>query len=296
MDKTIYGAVMMLTPWVKSLRDSLINTIYVLRDGTHTYLKPQAQHVNKPTSTIDLTISTPGLALRSVWEVLPNTHGSDHYPILTSVLPSAADTQPSCDPSHWVFSKADWEQFHDLCLKGVTEDILEEWSNPCGGVAWEALQGSCPIATINLNPILCFYLFYFLLLQLFRRWQPGTPRLPYTQFWFVIRAWWLFICNPGSLISFTIASSDVLHVKSESSSPCALSAYPSMGEIADSHAAHGGVVSGTGLMDVDMLSTHGHWRQNLPITVMSWRWRLFRSSSHSYVRSSYGIPIQWQYL
>ena len=102
------------------------HNLCVLNDGTHTYLKPQAQHVNKPTSAIDLTISTPGLALRSVWEVLPDINGSDHYPILTSVLPSAADTQPSCDLSHWVFSKADWEQFHDLCLEGVTEDILEE--------------------------------------------------------------------------------------------------------------------------------------------------------------------------
>ena len=102
------------------------HNLCVLNDGTHTYLKPQAQHVNKLTSAIDLTISTPGLALRSAWEVLPDTHGSDHYPILTSILPSAAETQPSYDPSHWVFSKADWEQFHDLCLEGITEDILEE--------------------------------------------------------------------------------------------------------------------------------------------------------------------------
>ena len=94
----------------------------ILNDGTHTYLKPQAQHVTNPTSAIDLTISTPGLALRSVWEVLPDTHGSDHYPIMTSILPSVA----GCDHSHWVFSKADWEKFHDLCLEKITEDILVE--------------------------------------------------------------------------------------------------------------------------------------------------------------------------
>ena len=64
------------------------HNLCVFNDGTHTYLKPQAQHVNKPMSAID--------------------------------------TQPSCDPSHWVFSRADWEQFHDLCLEGVTEDMLEE--------------------------------------------------------------------------------------------------------------------------------------------------------------------------
>ena len=61
-----------------------------------------------------------------MWEVLANTHGSDHYPILTSILPPVAETQPSCDPSHWVFSKADWELFDDLCLERITEDILEE--------------------------------------------------------------------------------------------------------------------------------------------------------------------------
>ena len=50
------------------------HNLCVLNDGTHTYPRPQAQHVNKPTSAIDLTISTPGLALRSAWEVLPDTH------------------------------------------------------------------------------------------------------------------------------------------------------------------------------------------------------------------------------
>ena len=102
------------------------HNLCILNDGTHTYLKPQAQHANKPTSAIDLIISTPGLALRSVWEVLPDTHGSDNYPILTSILPSVAEIQPSCDPSHWVFCKANWEQFRDVCMESISEDILEE--------------------------------------------------------------------------------------------------------------------------------------------------------------------------
>ena len=112
---------------VKSLRDFTDkHNLCMLNDGIHTYLKPQVQHVNRPTSAIDLTISTPGLALRSVWEVLADTHGSDHYPILTSILPPVAETQPSCDPSHWVFSKADWELFDDLCLERIAEDNVEE--------------------------------------------------------------------------------------------------------------------------------------------------------------------------
>ena len=103
------------------------HNLCILNDGTHTYLKPQAQHVTNPTSAIELTISNPGLALRSVWEVLPDTHGSDHYPILTSILPSVAEIQPSCDPSHWVFSRADWEKFHDLCL-GIKHWGFPRWS------------------------------------------------------------------------------------------------------------------------------------------------------------------------
>ena len=55
--------------------------------------------MNRPASAIDLTVSTPGLALGGAWEVLPDTHGSDHYPILTSILPLVAETQPNCDPS-----------------------------------------------------------------------------------------------------------------------------------------------------------------------------------------------------
>ena len=45
---------------------------------------------------------------------------------VTSILPSVAEVQPSCDPSHWVFSKANWKQFHDMCLESISEDILEE--------------------------------------------------------------------------------------------------------------------------------------------------------------------------
>ena len=50
----------------------------------------------------------------------------NHYPILTSILPSLTEIQRSCDPSNWFFSKANWEQFHDVCLESISEDILEE--------------------------------------------------------------------------------------------------------------------------------------------------------------------------
>ena len=95
------------------------NNLCILNDGSPTYLKPQAQHSQNPISAIDLSICTPGLALRCTWEVLSDTHGSDHYPVLISVPPSSGDTDQGSDPSHWVFSKADWEQFAELCMDKI---------------------------------------------------------------------------------------------------------------------------------------------------------------------------------
>ena len=70
------------------------HNLCIINDGTHIYLKPQAQHVNKPTSVTDLTISTPGHALRSVWKVLPDTAGSNHYPMLTLILRDITQLRP----------------------------------------------------------------------------------------------------------------------------------------------------------------------------------------------------------
>ena len=66
------------------------------------------------------------------------------------IPPSAAEIHPSYDPLHWVFSRADWEQFHDLCLKGITEDILEE-ADPLHSfveIITKAANDSIPRATM----------------------------------------------------------------------------------------------------------------------------------------------------
>ena len=70
--------------------------------------------------------SPPGLALKCTWEVLPDTHGSDHYPIFISMPPTSGDTDQDGDPSHWVFSRADWDQFAELCMDKITGDILHD--------------------------------------------------------------------------------------------------------------------------------------------------------------------------
>ena len=56
MNTVICGAVMTLTLWINSLRDSLTNTICVI----YIYPKRQAQPVHKAMSAMDLTISATG--------------------------------------------------------------------------------------------------------------------------------------------------------------------------------------------------------------------------------------------
>ena len=102
------------------------NNLCIFNDGSRTYLKPQAQHSQNPTSAIDLPICTPDLALRCTWAVLPDTHGSDHYPVLISVSPTLAETDQGGDSNHWVFPKADWERFAESCMAKITGHILQD--------------------------------------------------------------------------------------------------------------------------------------------------------------------------
>ena len=124
MDTTTCGVVMMLTPRVKSLRFTDKHNLCILNDGTHTYLKPQVQHVNRPTSAIDLTISTPGLALRSVWEVLPDTHGSD-YPYRHRSYHQWQRCNQAVIPPTGFFPRPIGRSFM-MCLESISEDILGE--------------------------------------------------------------------------------------------------------------------------------------------------------------------------
>ena len=126
-----------------------INNLCILNDGSPTYMKPQAHHSQNPTSAIDLSICTPGLALKCTWEVLPDTHGSDHNPICISMPPTSGDTNQGGDLSHWVFSKADWEQFAELCMDKITGDIIH-YQDPVTlfvGLVIDAAKDNIPRAT-----------------------------------------------------------------------------------------------------------------------------------------------------
>ena len=126
------------------------NNLCILNNGSPTYLKPQAQHSHNPTSAIELSTCTPDLALRCTWEVLPDTHGSDHYPVLISVPPTSADTDQGGDSNHWVFPKADWERFAESCMDKITGHILQDQDPLISFVELviSAVKDSIPRATI----------------------------------------------------------------------------------------------------------------------------------------------------
>ena len=124
------------------------HNLCILNDGTHTYLKPQAQHVNKPTSAIDHNFHTRTCSEKCVggaagypWQ-WPLSH-TNFDPTI-----SGRDTTKLWSFPMGFFSKANWEQFHDGCLERITEDILEE-ADPLHSVEYitKAANDCIPRAT-----------------------------------------------------------------------------------------------------------------------------------------------------
>ena len=116
----------MLTPGVKSLRDWLINTICILNDGTHTYLQtssPACEQANVSDRSDHLHTRTcsekcVGGPTRYPWQ-WPLYH-TDFDPTISGRDATKLWSLPLG------FSKANWEEFHDLCLESISEDILVE--------------------------------------------------------------------------------------------------------------------------------------------------------------------------
>ena len=72
-------------------------------------------------SSLDLSIATPNIYLDFEWRVLPDQHGSDHFPI---ILSSTTDCQPTNLP-RYCLSKANWTKFEIDCLSISKEEIIE---------------------------------------------------------------------------------------------------------------------------------------------------------------------------
>lgn len=82
--------------------------VCLLNDGSPTRRVLPTQN---PKSAVDLSFCSPSLSSSTSWSVLPNTYGSDHYPILMSISnrPSIA-TDSSPFPKYKV-GKDKWDDF-----------------------------------------------------------------------------------------------------------------------------------------------------------------------------------------
>ena len=91
----------------------------MLNTGQTTYT-----HHNGNETVIDISLASKNLALRSDWEVLSDSLGSDHRPILVSV-----DQKVDRDEvTHERFNtrKADWRKFESLCTEQLTDNCCDD--------------------------------------------------------------------------------------------------------------------------------------------------------------------------
>ena len=72
-------------------------------------------------SLVDLSLSHPAIFLDFQYEVLPDLHTSDHYPILIKLSNAAETTKPP----HFNFRKADWSALKSDCLQFITPALFE---------------------------------------------------------------------------------------------------------------------------------------------------------------------------
>ena len=72
------------------------------------------------TSTIDLAVASPTIALDFQWSVHDDLCGSDHFPIFLKSHAEDNTTHP-----RYNFKKANWNLFGDLCSRSIDLKILE---------------------------------------------------------------------------------------------------------------------------------------------------------------------------
>ncbi|CAG4969984.1 unnamed protein product [Colias eurytheme] len=82
-----------------------------LNSGSPTHLVLPNQN---PNSAVDLSLSSPSLSLLCSWNTLPNTHGSDHFPILIS-FEHDVPSPPQSPLLKYRTTKANWSDYsHSL--------------------------------------------------------------------------------------------------------------------------------------------------------------------------------------
>lgn len=91
----------------------------IINDKTPTRRVSPTQNASAP----DLTLASPNLALSLQWKVSSNSHGSDHFPIVTTLLNSPISPLPVLAPLlKYRVCHADWSNFRANLLQ-VTEEL-----------------------------------------------------------------------------------------------------------------------------------------------------------------------------
>lgn len=105
--------------WESSKLDSRGKIIEQLLENSNLILLNQ----NKPThynnsykffSSIDLSICNTQVAQQFEWCISSNPQGSDHFPILISMLHPNLNTTNTPNPSKWKFHKEDWNTYKKI--------------------------------------------------------------------------------------------------------------------------------------------------------------------------------------
>ena len=111
------------TPRGRSLEEIFNErNLFILNDDQTTYLHP----ATGTRSVLDLSVCDPIVALDFKQQVLMDTHGSDHYPIVIETV----GNQEEAPPERWLLTKADWDAFSQECRACITEESILTQTNP----------------------------------------------------------------------------------------------------------------------------------------------------------------------
>ena len=91
----------------------------VLNTGIGTYVRRTGE-----LSHLDVTIATPNIAKVANWDVLNDTMGSDHFPVITT-LRDAATFEETSTPK-WSYRRADWNGYRTTCSVLMTPDVISD--------------------------------------------------------------------------------------------------------------------------------------------------------------------------
>lgn len=108
-----------------NLLDAINNKpLTILNDGSPTLLSRPGQ--NK--SAVDITLSSPNIAMDLEWTTVNNTYGSNHLPIIISYKKSIDNNYTLYPNSKWDIKKADWLKYYTSSTL-ITENISSQEFN-----------------------------------------------------------------------------------------------------------------------------------------------------------------------